>query len=51
MIEVGGEWHHSSINVLPEPNANLAWSVAAFAVGFAIVATFDVVERRMRSAR
>lgn len=49
MVEVGGEWHHSSVNVLPEVAPNLFFSIGAFAVGFAIVAVFDIVERRMRT--
>jgi putative membrane protein len=48
-IVVAGETHFSTQNVLPAVDANLFVSLATFAVGFAIVAAFDVVERRLRS--
>ena len=39
----------STQNILPAVDANLFVCLGTFAVGFAIVAAFDVVERRLRS--
>ena len=46
---VAGETHFSTRNILPAVDANLFVCVGTFVVGFAIVAAFDVVERRLRA--
>lgn len=48
-IVVAGETHFSSVNVLPAVDANLMTCIGTFAVGFIVVAAFDIAERRLRS--
>ncbi len=48
-IVVAGETHFSTQNILPAVDANLLVCLGTFAVGFAIVAVFDVVERRLKA--
>jgi len=48
-IVVAGETHFSTRNVVPAVDANLLVCLGTFAVGFAIVAVFDVVERRLKA--
>jgi putative membrane protein len=49
-ITVAGQTHFGSTNVLPALDLHLLLCLATFAAGFAIVALFDVVERRLTAA-
>ncbi len=47
--EKSGEIYYTSVNVLPELNANLGWSMITFAAGFVIVWIFLRMENKYKN--